>query len=253
MHPRQSPASLAWVTQDIPFPPTWQAWGSEDGANGLLAASQGISVRLLITAYRQGIFPWSNPSEPVLWWTPDPRMVLQTGNFRRHRSLRQAARRFEAAGARICMNAEGLAGFPEVMRACAAPRPDQPGTWITPAIIEAYTELHRQGMAHSVVLVDADGQLLGGLYCVAIGGMVYGESMFSRATDASKICLAALVAWVQPQGVDWIDCQQQTGHLARLGAAPMPRADFERGIYDRTRRPALLWTSRTLPWSLLHG
>ncbi|MEY2777219.1 MAG: hypothetical protein RLY30_1317 [Pseudomonadota bacterium] len=198
---------------------------------------------MLLQAYRKGIFPWSGPGEPVLWWTPSPRMVLKVSGFRRHRSLRQAIRRAAASGLEVRMDHD----FVAVMRACAEPRPGQEGTWITPAILRAYAGLHTQGFAHSISLHRGE-QVIGGLYAVAIGTMIFGESMFSRETSASKICLDALVRFAEEQGAEAIDCQQQTQHLALFGALPIPRTEFESLLNSKVDQPALDWGVKTLPW-----
>lgn len=236
---------LPWVEPDGHFPPTQSAWPAATGANGLLAASDQVTSPMLLQAYRRGIFPWSGAGEPVLWWTPNPRMVLRTTDFRQHRSLRQAIRRAADEGLEVRMNQD----FVGVMRACAAPRPGQEGTWITPAIVRAYAGLHTQGFAHCISLHRGD-EPLGGLYAVAIGQMVFGESMFSRVSNASKICLDALVRFLQAQGADAIDCQQQTPHLALHGARPMSRPDFEVLLHSKVDQPALDWGVKTLPWPI---
>lgn len=186
--------------------------------NGLLAASNVLTAEWLLLAYRQGIFPWYSPGQPVLWWSPDPRMVLFPHALRINRSLGKVIRnraytiRFDTA-------------FREVMEACAAPRRDANGTWITAEVLEAYCALHRLGYAHSVE-TWLDGQLVGGLYGVALGGVFYGESMFAVQADASKIAFAHLVPWLERAGFKLIDCQMRTHHLARFGGREIPRAEF---------------------------
>jgi len=231
---------LAWLEAHDSFPPLSQALTEDTGANGLLAASEGLTSEMLYRAYRQGIFPWSGPGEPLLWWSPDPRMVLFVSEFRLHRSLRQAAVKAHRVGCLLTCDQ----AFTEVMQACAAPRPGQSGSWITPPIVQGYRELHAQGIAHSLELWQ-DGRLVGGLYLVSLGRMVYGESMFSRMPNASKICLAALVRWL----TRWdnaaapmvIDCQQQTSHLQSLGARPIGRGSFVDHLRLQTGYPALPW------------
>ena len=188
--------------------------------NGLLAAGGDLSPQRLLRAYRRGIFPWYSAGEPILWWSPDPRMVLFTAEFRVRRSLakRVRQRRYE-----IRLDT----AFERVIRACAGPRPGQDGTWITEAMIATYVELHRRGVAHSVE-AWRDGELAGGLYGLALGRVFFGESMFAHASDASKIALARLVAHLGRLGVPLIDCQQQTEHLASFGARPVPRREFAR-------------------------
>jgi len=199
-----------------PFPPLDAAL---DNPNGLLAATRELTPARLIDAYRHGIFPWSGDDEPVLWWSPDPRMVLPTDELRVTRSLRKLVRQ-----ARFDIRADSA--FREVMEACAAtPRPGQGGTWITSSMIDAYCELHSRACAHSVE-AWRDGQLVGGLYGVALGRMFFGESMFARVTDASKVALVHLVGMLRARGYPLIDCQQETAHLASFGARPVPRRLF---------------------------
>lgn len=196
--------------------------------NGLLAYGGDLSVGRLLAAYRRGIFPWFNPGEPPLWWTPDPRLVLASDGFKLSRSLRKRLRQ-------LPWTIHADRDFAAVMRACAAPRADQEGTWISPLMLRAYRELHRLGHAHSVE-VWAGEDLIGGLYGVAVGRMFYGESMFSRASDASKVALLALCR--QLQDWDWplIDCQVETPHLLSLGAHTLPRSQFEAAIATQTAR-----------------
>jgi leucyl/phenylalanyl-tRNA---protein transferase len=214
---------LAWLEPGQPFPPVAQAWGPRDPAAGLLAAGADLSVSTLVAAYSQGIFPWYSAGQPILWWSPDPRMVLRAKDFKLHRSLRKALATFLATpGCEIRIDHD----FAAVIAACAsAPRDGQNGTWIVPEMQAAYTALHHAGHAHSIE-VWQDDQLVGGLYCTAVGRAVFGESMFARATDASKIALCALVAICRAQGISFIDCQQNTAHLASLGAAEWPREEF---------------------------
>ena len=207
---------IPWLHDDSSFPPVEMALTEP---NGLLAASAELTAERLLEAYAHGIFPWYEAGQPVLWWSPDPRMVLWTANLRVSRSLRKLIRqqRFE-----IRVDSS----FRAVMQACATmPREGQAGTWITAEVIDAYCELHALGHAHSVE-AWRDGQLVGGLYGVAIGRMFYGESMFSRATDASKVALVHLVELLRRFDMPLIDCQQETGHLASMGAGPVPRREF---------------------------
>lgn len=186
--------------------------------NGLLAAGGDLSVARLLEAYRHGIFPWFSEDEPILWWSPDPRMVLFPAEFKVSHSLRKTLRK---KGHEVrCDSA-----FERVMRACAAPREGAHGTWIHEEMIAAYCELHRLGYAHSVE-TWMDGELAGGLYGVALGRMFYGESMFSRRTDSSKIALAHLTAQLARWNFGMIDCQMNTPHLASLGAREIPRTEF---------------------------
>jgi leucyl/phenylalanyl-tRNA---protein transferase len=206
---------IPWLDADAAFPPLACALRVP---NGLLAAGGSLTAPSLLAAYRQGIFPWFSEGQPVLWWSPDPRMVLYTEEFRLHRSLAKVVRRqvFEVRFD-TC--------FERVIRACAAPRPDAEGTWITKDIIAAYCDLHAHGYAHSVESWS-DGELVGGLYGVAIGRMFYGESMFAHAADASKVALVALVQRLRAWRFPLIDCQQQTPHLASFGARPIARKTF---------------------------
>jgi leucyl/phenylalanyl-tRNA---protein transferase len=206
-----------------PFPPVNQAWDDQDPIPGLLCAGADLSVERLVAAYSQGIFPWFGAGEPILWWSPDPRMVLQVANFKLHRSLKQAIKRFAADNdCEIRMDT----AFPAVIAACANIRRGlNNGTWIVPAMQAAYIRLHAAGFAHSIE-TWVRGKLVGGLYFTRVGEAIFGESMFSHQTDASKIALAALVDWCKNHSIEWIDCQQQTAHLASLGAAPITRSAF---------------------------
>ena len=211
---------IPWLRTDSPFPPIDTALPEP---NGLLAAGGDISPDRLLAAYRQGIFPWYGEGQPVLWWSPDPRMVLFIDDFRITRSLGKTIRR-----GRFDIRVDGA--FRAVMEYCSStPRPGQMGTWITPALIEAYCALHRRGHAHSVE-AWRDNTLVGGLYGVSIGRMFYGESMFALETDASKVALAYLVAIARRAGMPMIDCQQETAHLASLGARPIRRAEFAKRL-----------------------
>ena len=198
-----------------PFPEVDQALRDPDG---LLAVGGSLSTRRLLNAYRHGIFPWYSQGEPILWWSPDPRLVLFPEHLRVSRSLRKTLRR---GLFRVTVDRD----FRQVMRACAAPRDDGPGTWITAEMLDAYARLHDLGHAHSVE-VWSDERLVGGLYGVAVGRVFFGESMFSRETDASKVALVHLVERLQAWGYHLIDCQIRTEHLIRLGAEEIPRARF---------------------------
>lgn len=215
---------IPWLDLHTPFPDVSRALTGE--APGLLAAGADLSPRRLLEAYRHGIFPWFSEGQPILWWSTDPRMVLMTDNFKLSDSLQKAIRKVERSAAtdgrwQLRFDSD----FEAVMRACAAPRKDGPGTWISDEIIDGYTGLHKLGYAHSSELW-LDGELVGGAYGVSIGRMFYGESMFARVTDGSKIALAQLVRFLKERGVKMIDCQQETRHLASLGAAPISRARF---------------------------
>ena len=206
---------IPWLNPNDPFPPLDSALREP---NGLLAAGGDLSPQRLIAAYTRGIFPWFNPGDPILWWSPDPRMVLFPGELKVSRSLRKTLKK-QACEIRIDT------AFRQVMEACAAPRDEHGGTWIAPAMIAAYTELHWQGIAHSVE-TWMDGKLVGGLYGVGLGRMFYGESMFSTTSDASKIAFVHLVRQLEHWGYGMIDCQMKTAHLASLGAREIPRAQF---------------------------
>ncbi len=206
---------LPLIHHEFSFPPVTQALRSP---NGLLAAGGDLSAARLVEAYRRGIFPWFSEGEPILWWSPDPRMVLFPGEFKLSHSLRKTLRK---GNHEVRMDT----AFEQVMRACAAPREDSLGTWIHEEMIGAYCELHRLGYAHSIE-TWMGGQLAGGLYGIALGRMFYGESMFSRRTDASKIALAHLAAQLKRWDFGMIDCQMNTPHLASLGAREIPRKEF---------------------------
>ncbi len=217
---------IPWLEHDSPFPDPDRALREKDGAPGLLAAGADLSAQRLLDAYRNGIFPWFSEGQPILWWSTDPRMVLPTSAFRITRSLgkklRKVERDMQSGGP---MQVRFDTAFETVMRECAAPRDGSGGTWISEEIIDGYTSLHRMGYAHSAELW-IDGELAGGAYGVSIGRMFYGESMFAKAADASKIALAYLVHFLRANGVELIDCQQETSHLASLGAQPITRAQF---------------------------
>ena len=240
-----SAPALAWLEPGEPFPPVAQAWGLDSPAPGLLAAGQQLDAPLLLQAYREGIFPWFSAGQPVLWWSPDPRMVLAPADFRARRSLRQSLRQWLAReGVELVFDRD----FEEVMTRCAhQPRPGQSGSWIVPSIVQAYTGLHRMGLAHSAELRQ-HGQLLAGLYFVAMGQAVFGESMFTTVREGSKLALALLVSVARHHGVPLIDCQQNTRHLASLGAAQVPRAQFVAQMQAAQSRPAIAWTQETLYW-----
>jgi leucyl/phenylalanyl-tRNA--protein transferase len=206
---------IPWLTGDMPFPPVDTALRSP---NGLLAAGGALSSHRLLDAYRHGIFPWFNPGDPILWWSPDPRMVLVPGEFKISRSF---ARVLRNAAYEVRVDT----AFEQVMRACAAPRGGHHGTWIQEEMIAAYSTLHVMGFAHSVE-TWIGGSLAGGLYGVSIGRMFYGESMFSNVSNASKIALAYLARQLGRWRFEMIDCQMNTPHLASLGAREIPRREF---------------------------
>ncbi len=185
---------------------------------GLLAAGGDLRPERLMAAYARGIFPWYSPGQPVLWWSPDPREVLWPREFRVSRSLARALR---VRGFSLHEDRD----FSAVLSACAAPRSRSPGTWITPEMHAAYSQLHARGWAHSYE-IWRDERLIGGLYGVRLGRVFFGESMFSREADASKAALAGLVARSAALGIELIDCQLPSAHLRSLGSRPIPRDEF---------------------------
>ena len=206
---------IPWLEPGDPFPPVDTALRDPDG---LLAAGLELTPQRILDAYRQGIFPWFSEGQPVLWWSPDPRMVLVPSEIRVTPSMRKVLRNrpYEVR----CDTA-----FEAVMRACAEPREGQAGTWISDHMIAAYGARHMQGWAHSVE-TWVDGELAGGLYGLALGKMFYGESMFSRARDTSKIALVHLARYLESQGYALIDCQMNTAHLASMGGREIARSEF---------------------------
>jgi len=228
---------IPWLGAHTPFPDVSEALTTE--APGLLAAGADLSPQRLLMAYRNGIFPWFSEGQPILWWSTDPRMVLMTADFKISDSLKKTLKKVERSS-----RTDGRwqvrfdSAFEQVMRACAAPRRDGPGTWISEEIVKGYTGLHELGFAHSSE-VWLDGELVGGAYGVSIGRMFYGESMFARVTDASKVALAYLVHFLRLHGVAMVDCQQETGHLASLGAAPIPRSEFLAHLREAIAQPRI--------------
>lgn len=271
--PTDHPAlTIAWVEPGSPLPDTSRAL-----PGGLLAAGLDLSPSRLQEAYGKGAFPWYSQGEPVLWWSPDPRMVLHCDNFHISRSLGKRVRQFTVGAdtlARLqdrkpasqqCVTLN--LAFEDVIRHCAhrgAPRiglgaarsgvswkmaddsqTEHETTWITPDIMQVYTDWHALGHVHSVE-TWVDGRLAGGLYGVSLGQCFFGESMFSLAADASKVALAYLVRYLQAQGVPWIDCQQETPHLGSLGARPIPRAEFLALLATGRDAPAPAWGAGVL-------
>jgi leucyl/phenylalanyl-tRNA--protein transferase len=236
---------LPWIESQDPLPPVETAWGMDSEAPGLLAAGADLGVNRLLEAYGQGVFPWFNPDQPVLWWSPDPRMVLQIKDFKLHRSLRKTLARYAAHPQfELCFDR----AFDQVIEACSqSPREGQNGTWIVPAMVEAYKALHQAGHAHSVE-TWLDGKLVAGLYFVCIGRAVFGESMFSTISDGSKMALAALVQVCEHQGIVAIDCQQNTAHLASMGAQEMSRAEFLALTHKAMQAPSPNWQEATVDW-----
>ena len=207
--------------------------------NGLLAAGGDLQAERLLDAYRRGIFPWFSAGDPILWWSPDPRMVLFPNEFKISHSLRKTLQRGQ-------YEVRTDTAFEQVMRACASPRKGQDGTWIQEEIIAAYVRLHQMGLAHSIE-TWMDDELVGGLYGVSLGHMFYGESMFSRKTDASKIALAHLVLQLKRWDFGMIDCQMNTAHLVTLGAREIPRSQFIMRLQELIHYPFL-----TTPWLFDH-
>lgn len=230
-------SELIWLH---PLEPTWFPKLDEalDDPNGLIAAGGDLSLERLITAYQKGIFPWYEEGQPILWWSPDPRTVLYPEHFILRRSLRKAIRNKPWT---ISFDRN----FDAVIRACAQPRPGSTGTWITDEMMTAYNRLHIAGPAHSVEVWDDESRLIGGLYGVAMGGVFFGESMFSLASEASKVAYAYLVCHLQHWGYRLIDCQIESEHLLTLGAENISRQVFSEQVEEWTRLEG-----RSLPWSV---
>ncbi|OHX14582.1 leucyl/phenylalanyl-tRNA--protein transferase [Chromobacterium sphagni] len=217
---------IPWLGPEPVFPPVEQALSHP---NGLLAAGGDLSPGRILSAYSEGIFPWFSHGEPILWWSPAPRMVLYPGQLKVSRSLGKALRKLDYE---IRLDS----AFVEVMQGCSQPRPGQDGTWIVPEMVAAYCRLHALGYAHSFE-TWMDGELVGGLYGIAIGRMFYGESMFARRTDASKLAFVHMVRHLAGQGVEMIDCQMHTAHLESLGACLVPRDVFLATLKEKIRQP----------------
>jgi leucyl/phenylalanyl-tRNA--protein transferase len=226
-------SGIAWLQKTDPpsaLPPTSRALAEP---NGLLAVGGALTPDWLIHAYCQGVFPWFSADQPILWWAPDPRAVLVPAEFHASRSLRRSIRQ---RGYQTRIDS----AFEAVIAACAGPRRGHAGTWITRDMHAAYVELHRRGLAHSIECWLGD-RLVGGLYGVGLGRMFFGESMFTRETDASKVALVRLVEECRARDVPLIDCQMPSPHLASLGSRNLPRADFERQLARLVRAPAPAW------------
>jgi leucyl/phenylalanyl-tRNA--protein transferase len=226
---------IPWLGADDPFPPVEEALREPDG---LLAAGADLSPARLLDAYGRGIFPWFGEGDPLLWWSPDPRMVLFLREVHISRSLRRVLRSGQYT---VTLDR----AFGKVMAGCAAPREDEAGTWITVEMRQAYARLAALGHAHSVEVWATDGTLAGGLYGVSIGRMFYGESMFSAQPDASKVALAGLAAQLERWAFELIDCQMSTSHLASLGAREISRDEFLRHVRRLTALP-----SPPSPWTV---
>jgi leucyl/phenylalanyl-tRNA--protein transferase len=225
---------IHWLEPSGDFPPVEQAL---ERPNGLLAAGGDLSPERLLRAYRLGIFPWFSAGEPILWWSPDPRMVLVPSELKIARSMAKTLRK-------AAFEVRADSAFERVIQACSEPRPRQRGTWITDAMQAAYTRLHRLGVAHSIETWRGD-ELVGGLYGVALGRAFFGESMFSRATDASKIALVHLVQQLNTWGFGLIDCQMHTPLLASFGAREIARPQFTRRVAELVNYPDV-----PAPWVL---
>ena len=232
---------ICWLSgANDPLPEARLALGRTSEAPGLVAAGGELGSKRLCEAYSKGIFPWYSEGQPILWWSPDPRMVLLPAEFRLTRSLKKTIRRFIATpGCELRIDS----AFGRVIEACATtPRGGESGTWIVPEMIAAYRAWHGEGRAHSVE-TWIDGELVGGLYGVSLGRMFFGESMFAMRTDASKIALAALVAFCRARGIATIDCQQRTVHLASFGGRELPRSEFMARLGTALAMPAVVdWT-----------
>ena len=229
---------LAWLeSSKDPFPPVERALKNP---NGLLAAGGELSLERLLDAYRRGVFPWYSGEEPVLWWSPDPRMVLYCGELKVPRSLAKSVRN---KGYEVRVDT----AFAAVLEGCS----DRPQTWLGKDMKKAYLRLHRAGYAHSFETWRGE-ELVGGLYGMAIGRMFYGESMFSRATDASKVALVGLVGELRARKFPLIDCQMHTPLLASLGARDIPRRSFLRELAALVNypQPEGKWTSRAGKWNV---
>jgi len=241
---------IRWLQgADDPLPEAHEALGAESEAPGLVAAGGGLGTQRLAEAYGKGIFPWYSRGQPILWWSPDPRMVLLPGEFKLARSLRKTLRRFvDTPGCDVRIDHD----FRAVITACAtAPRGGEGGTWIVPEMIDAYCRWHDAGAAHSVE-TWIDGELAGGLYGVSLGRMFFGESMFAHRTDASKIALAALVAFCRTNRIETIDCQQRTSHLASFGGRELARQSFLGRVGAAlAMHPVTDWTYDLRMWSEL--
>jgi leucyl/phenylalanyl-tRNA---protein transferase len=241
------PSSLTWIDPDRPLPDPQQQ-STTESSNGLIAAGLDLSTTRLFEAYSKGIFPWFSEGEPVLWWSPDPRMCLNPAAFKLHRSLRKRIQNGLRQGS---LEIRVDADFDQVIHHCAAQqRPGQNGTWIVPPMIDAYRAFYRDGYVHAVT-AHWDGELIGGLYAVNIGHAVFGESMFTLKPDGSKIALAALVALALRESVPLIDCQQETAHLGTLGAAPIPQAIFLETVRSAAQAPPMSWGFNASTWLTL--
>jgi leucyl/phenylalanyl-tRNA---protein transferase len=234
------------------FPPVDEPHELSIEMPGLVAVGGALDVATLKRAYSQGIFPWFSEGQPILWWSTDPRMVLKVADFKVQPSFKKTLKKFVKGfnGAIDCEVRMDTA-FEQVINTCAATKRDgQRGTWIVQQMVSAYITLHKAGFAHSVE-TWVNGKLVGGLYCVNIGSAVFGESMFSHAADGSKIALAALVCFCKANGIEMIDCQQNTAHLASLGAKEMPRSEFVSTVKARVNQLMPVWQFTPQLWQEL--
>ena len=241
---------IRWLKDpEDPLPDAEHAAPRSSDIPGLVAAGGELTPSRLAEAYSKGIFPWYSDGQPILWWSPDPRMVLLPAEFKLSRSLKKTIRRFIATPG-SALRVDAAAG--RVIAACASvPRGGERGTWIVPEMIEAYSRWHELGRVHSFE-TWVDGELAGGLYGVGLGRMFFGESMFALRTDASKIALAALVAFCRGHGIETIDCQQRTGHLASLGGREIARREFLRRLATALARSEVVdWSYDLRLWEQL--
>ncbi|MBY0574350.1 MAG: leucyl/phenylalanyl-tRNA--protein transferase [Undibacterium sp.] len=230
--------NIPWLEFDTPFPDLNLALSEQDELPGLLAAGADLSPARLLDAYSKGIFPWFSEGQPILWWSTDPRMVLMTKDFAISDSLKKRLNKTRKDPA---WEFRFDSDFEQVMRACAAPRRGQAGTWISEQMIASYCALHQLGYAHSSELWFK-GELVAGAYGLSLGKMFYGESMFTKVSDGSKMALAQLVFFLRNEGVKMLDCQQETAHLASLGARPIKRKDFMAHVnWAVTQTPIQHW------------
>jgi leucyl/phenylalanyl-tRNA---protein transferase len=239
---------LIQLRANDPLPPLNMAWGPETLAPGLLAIGGGLSVARLLEAYGQACFPWYSEGQPVMWWNTDPRMVLKVDEFKFHDSLRKLLKQLlKKKHLEIRVNHD----FSKIIQACSsAARNGQNGTWIVNDMVNAYQRLHEAGFAHSIE-TWIHGELRGGLYFVSIGKAVFGESMFSLEPNASKLALAALICMCKIEQVSMIDCQQNTRHLASLGARPIQRLLFYDHVCLAKNSPNIHWRFEPLYWNQL--
>jgi len=219
--------TIIWLNDDPSLFPKHE--NAFEEPNGLLAAGGDLTPQRLLNAYSLGIFPWYNPGEPILWWSPDPRSVVIPKEFEPSRSLRKSIKKMN-------LSVTSDTCFTRIMQECAKPREDQAGTWINPEMISSYTELHKSGYAHSIECWQGN-ELVGGLYGISIGRAFFGESMFSRVSNASKIAFASLCRYLSDQNFEIIDCQVHNPHLANLGAREIPRHEFLSILKDAIVNP----------------